>query len=207
MNCIILGDKYSKGMKSKGCSALIGLTKNKTIFKKQCESLKSIDEDINIAYVYGFDEKNFIKHVQTNLDFKISTIYNKDYEIFNYGYSLLLAEKFLNGFTIIMDGYYIPSKKIILEIKKKISSKIFISTKNKLIKSSSVGCVVNQDSVVSNIGYGLNNSIEDIFLLSPSSSSTIKNIVSSSNIRNFFIFEIINKAIETKEIFRPFYLK
>jgi choline kinase len=207
MNCIILGDKYSKGMKSKGCPALINLTKSKNTLRKQYESLKSIDRDINIAYVYGFDEKNFVKHIQTNLNLNIHTIYNKNYETFNYGYSLLLAEKFLSGFTIIMDGYYIPSRKIISEIKKKISSKVFISAKDKLIKSSSIGCIVNKDSVVSNIGYGLNNSIEDIFLLSPSSSSTIKHIVSSSNIRNFFIFEIINKAIDTKEIFRPFYLK
>ena len=66
MNIIILGDKYQKRMKSRGCVGLIKYN-NKNIISHQYKTLHSIFPNANIIYVYGFDNKRFISYINKNI--------------------------------------------------------------------------------------------------------------------------------------------
>ena len=78
MNCIILGDKFQKGMKSKGCSALLKINKKLNVLNNQYSVLKEIIPNINITYVYGFDGKRLLEYY-TNNALNISLVLNEKY--------------------------------------------------------------------------------------------------------------------------------
>lgn len=196
MNCIILGDKYTKGMKSKGCPALIK-NKNKTIIETQYDILKKQFDHINIIYVYGFDSKRFLSYISKNDKFNIITIFNESYENKNTGYALSLAKQFLNDNTIILNGYSKLTKTMLKIISKNLDSKIFISDNS----TSGIGCIINNDTI-ENISYDLENQIADIFYLNKSLASKLSNLLVSNQHHNAFLFELLNKLIDNGHIIK-----
>lgn len=201
MNIIILGDKFQKRMKSKGCVGLIKIN-NKNIIQYQYKILKQIFPSANIIYVYGFESKRFNTFIEKNseINSNIKVIYNQNYEQFNSAYSLSLASDFLNDSCIIIFGDTIISKKTFQKFIPNENSQIFLSTKYK----NKLGCIIS-DSRVTNISYDLDNYLSDIYYLSRNDSQTIQELLNHKINYNCFIFEIINKLIDMNHKIVPFF--
>lgn len=195
MNIIILGDRFQKRMKSKGC---VGLYKNNNTYLiiKQYKTLKKIFPDANIIYVYGFEHKKFLSSINQydELLNNIQFVFNPNYELYNYGSSLQLVKEYLLEDTIILLGDLVLDYKIISRLKNdnKYSKVVITNKKNKL------GCIV-QNSKVENIFYDLDNFIEEIYYITKKDISSLKEILSSESvaIKNMFIFELLNKMIDS----------
>jgi hypothetical protein len=198
MNCIILGDKYSKRMKSKGCCALIEINKKYNILENQYYTLKSIFPKINIVYVYGFENTKFLNFISKK-NLEITTIYNINYNKYNQSYSLNLAKSFLNNDTLILDGYSVLSKSMIKKINNKGNSQILIS--NNINKYDTPGCVI-VDKCITNFSFDLDNNIKNIYYLDKISSNILYETLNENNY-NYFIFELLNKIIQKKQTLKP----
>lgn len=198
MNCVILGDKYFKGMKSKGCCGLIRVNKKYNILENQYHILKSVFPNINIIYVYGFEEKRFIDFVSKKT-FEINLIQNINYNKYNQCYSLYLAKNFLSENTIIVDGYSILNKTMIKKINNKNESQILIS--KKIDKQDIPGCII-VDEYIKNFSFDLDNTIKSIYYLNKISSNTLQNMLNKDTY-NYFIFELLNKIIDKKQLLKP----
>lgn len=202
MNIIILGDKFQKRMKSKGCVALIE-NKKKTIIHNQYYTLKYIFPQANIIYVYGFEAKKFQNYIDKNYkeypDLKI--IYNPHYDNYNSSYSLSLASDCLDSDCLIMFGDIILNKNIFAKFNINNRSQIFLSY-NKTYK---LGCTIANGDLC-NIDYDLNNYLYNIYYIQKIQSQNLKNMVNNVNYYNCFVFELINKLIEENISIKPFFI-
>ena len=203
MNIIILGDKYQKRMKSKGCVGLIKIN-SRNILQLQHRVLKQVFPEANIVYVYGFEGKKFNSFISksTLLDNDIISIYNPYYETYNNSYSLSLTKDFLNDDCLILFGDLILSKKIFDKFINKNDSQIFISKQNK----NRLGCIIN-DNKIENISYDLDNYLTDIYYLTKFHANMIQNLLTNKINYNCFIFEIINKLIDMNQNIKPLFLQ
>lgn len=201
MNCIILGDKYKKGMKSKGCAALICVKNKKNILQNQYDTLTSLYPDSKITYVYGFDNKKFNDFYNLS-ELDINIVYNEKYHQYNHGFSLSLVAGLFEQDVILINGYKILNKAIFKNFDKAIGSQIFISkyTNN---ENQNPGCIINDNENVENINFDLDNSIEDIFYIDKSCAKFLQSIITNSKNYNNFIFELLNKSIDYGFKFKP----
>lgn len=200
MNCIILGDKYQKRMKSRGCVGLIKI-KHKPIIEHQYTTIKNIFPLANIIYVYGFEHKRFSSFISKNQHtYKdIITIYNSNYDTKNNAYSLYLASKYLNDDCLILFGDHIFHKKTFLHFSRaSAKSQVFINKKHK----NKLGCIVNHNKI-ENISYDLDNYLTEIYYLNKNHTSMICQNLQNDMNHNCFIFELINKLIDNNQTIYP----
>lgn len=201
MNCIILGDKFQKGMKSKGCAALIDVSKKTNILQHQCAILRSYFNDIDITYIYGFDSKKFLDFCNDS-PMDIGTIFNTHYQLHNQGFSLSLARHLLDNDTLIIDGYTKFSKNIFKKFDKTNGSQVFISSST--VDQDAVGCVINKDNGnIENFSFDLDNGIEQIYYLNRECSLKLSQILENTKYKNCFIFELLNMIIDAGYIIKP----
>lgn len=201
MNFIILGDKPQKGMKSKGCVALFKITKNLNIFDYQYIEIKKQFPKAKIIYVNGFESKKFLSFLKKSNYKDVITINNNEFNNKNQGYSLNLAKLFLNKDCFILLGNNILSKNTFLNFDKNYGSQIFVS-KNK----NEIGCIINNDKI-ENLSFDLDNYMQNIYYLDYVATDTLKNLLENSKNHNNFIFELINKLIDSGLTFKPYYTK
>lgn len=195
MNCIILGDKYQNGMKSKGCCALIKTNKNTNMLTHQYNILSSVFNNIKIIYVYGFDNKKFIDfYKQCGLN--VNIIYNENYNQYNQAHSLSLVKHFMsNNETIIIDGYQKINKSNIKKIKSSQNCSYLFVDKNSICDSERVGCIIDGDTIES-LSLDLSNVVKGIYYFNKECSRDLSCILNDKKIHNNFIFELINKLID-----------
>lgn len=201
MNLIILGDKFQKRMKSKGCVGLLK-TNNKPIIQHQYEIIKQSFPNISsIIYIYGFEGKKFASFLEKNptLSSEIITIYNKHYDFYNNVYSLSLAEKYLSTDFIVMFGDNILHKKSFANFKTSSGSQIFIDPK----QNNKLGCIIHKNKI-ENIAYDLDNYLSEIYYISKDHASVTRDLLKDSSLYNCFIFEIVNKLIDMNHQIKPF---
>jgi choline kinase len=201
MNCIILGDKFQKRMKSKGCVGLIKVN-NKSIIQNQYKIINQVFPEVNVVYVYGFEHKrfqSFLSNKTSGLD-NLTSIYNHSFEKYNNAYSLSLVEDFLNDDCMIFFGDLILSRKTFDKFMPQNGSQIFINQKNK----NRLGCVIN-NSKIENIAYDLDNYLSEIYFLTKNHSIMIKDLLKNKINHNCFIFEIINKLIDMDQTISPLF--
>lgn len=191
MNIIILADKYKKRDKNQGCVGLIKINRLSTVLQHQHSKLAGVFPDSTIYYVYGFDHKKMNTYIQNNNYLNIKYIYNSNYENLNEGFSVSILKEFINDDTIIVYGDHIFPKKKFLNINKK-HSQVFIDHNN----ISTIGCVLD-NNLVTNIFYGLSNPIHNIFYIAKKDIDILKNELSNIKSHNMFLFEIINKCIDS----------
>lgn len=202
MNIIILGDKYQKRMKSRGCVGLIKLN-HKNILTHQYKTLTTKFPNANIIYVYGFDNKRFVSYVNKNLFNypNMKLVYNPYYDKYNNAYSLSLLHNHLHQDCLILFGDYIFKNSIFNHFKRTDESQIFINRKAK----TRLGCVISHD-IIENISYDLDNYLSEIYFISKNQIEIFKNLVTNPNYHNYFIFEILNKMIDTNQKIIPYYI-
>jgi hypothetical protein len=200
MNFIILGDKYQKGMKSKGCVGLIKINKNDNLFENQYRTIKEFDPSANIIYVYGFESKKFINFINKH-SYALELLYNDKYETNNQTFSLSLAKNFLNNDCFIIFGDNILKKTMFNKFNTKLGSQIFISSG----LDSNIGCIIHNNAI-ENISFDLDNKLTNIYYVNQVTASRISDLISDQKYHNSFIFEIINKIIDTGTIFKPYFM-
>lgn len=192
MNIILLGDKFQKRMKSKGCPALLDYNK-KPLFDYQYNTIRSVFSDDKIIYVYGFEAKKFENytkenyHKYTNLDI----VYNRNYESYNTASSLHAAKNFLNTDCLIIFGDIVIKKNIFNNFDKSCGSQAFLSFHN----NYKLGCNIS-NNCLSNIDYDLDNYIYNIYYIQNQHIRYLHDMVIDENNFNCFIFELINKLID-----------
>ena len=201
MNIIILGDKYQKRMKSKGC---VGLMKynNKNIVNHQYKTIRSVFPSCKIIYVHGFDSKRFVSYINKNiLTYQnMLLINNHEYDTRNNSYSLNLIKDHLNDHSIIMFGDHVLKSSTFDNFRFSNESQIFINKKNK----TRLGCIINNNKI-DNISYDLENYLSEVYYISKDQIQTFKQLVSEPKNHNNFIFEILNKMIDLNQSIKPFY--
>lgn len=201
MNIIILGDKFKKGMKSKGCVGLIKVNNTDNILEKQYQQFKKQNKNNNIIYVTGFESKKIHAFIHKNQeDFNISLIYNKYYDTKNHGFSIYLAKEFLNNDCLIIDGSIII-KGDMLQSMTQNGSCVMVGDSD-----GEVGCIINKYSV-DNLSFDLDNKIYDAYYLSKRTATKLGDLIENPNYHNYFIFELINLLIDCGEEFSYLKLK
>jgi choline kinase len=201
MNVIIIGDKFQKRMKSKGCVGLIKVN-NKTIIQQQYKIIKHSFPKCRIHYVYGFDGRKLCSFLNKNHGAyqDLNMIANHNYEKYNNAYSLYLANQYLTGDTIIMFGDNYLHQKSFQNFSDKSGSQIFINNKQK----SKLGCVI-MNNKIENIAYDLDNYLPEIYFFNKETTRALKELIINTQNHNNFIFELINKIIDMKQTIRPFF--
>lgn len=201
MNIIILGDKFQKRMKSKGCVGLIKID-NKTILEHQIKYLNHTFKHANIVYIYGFDSKRFMNLSSKILSTKnLIPIYNEFYDTYNNAYSLSLAHEYLNDDCLILFGENFVGHKTLEKFNVNNGSQIFIASQNK----NRLGCTINQGRV-EHICFDLDNYLYEIYYLSKDHAKQLQDLVREPKLYNCFLFELINRLICNNCILKPFIL-
>lgn len=202
MNVIILGDKFQKRMKSKGCVGLIRVNKL-NILQHQIKYLRQAFNDCNIVYVYGFDSKKFVSYLNKNdsLQNNFTPIHNPLYNKYNNGYSLSLAKNYLVDECLILFGDNMIGNKVFDKFSSDGGSQIFVAPniKNRL------GCIL-VDNKIENISFDLDNYLYEMYYLSKNDSLMLKQLIDNSKYYNYFVFELINKLINNNCYIKPFIL-
>ena len=201
MNIIIVGDKYQKGMKSKGCAALIKSKNRHTIIEQQYNVCKNIFPDSKIIYVGGFEFKKIQLFLNENTNIDIELIYNDHYEKYNDVYSLSLVSDYFDNDVLITFGYNLLSNSTFKNFIANDSSKVFIDQNSCL----NIGCVI-QNGVVSNITYDLPNSISNLYYLNKPDANVMAEYLTNEKYYNHFLFELINNLIDKNTTIHPHYI-
>lgn len=192
MNFIILADKYQKGMKSKGCVGLIKVSQKINAFEHQYRLIKNNFKKFKIIYVYGFDHKKMTNYIEERNYENIITIYNDDYENSNYTHSLSLAQEYTikDFFVFFGDSLF---KKDVFNNFSKDTSQIYVNNKQK----NKLGCIINTNNTVDNISFDLENYLMDIYYICKNDSKILRKLITDPKHKNYFLFEIINKMIDS----------
>lgn len=194
MNIVILGDKYDKGKKSKGCQALIDYNTTTKYIDYQYKVLKENTGHVNVIYVYGLGDKKFISYYYSNKSLrKIKTIFNNHYETKNETYSIYLCKDVINvnDPLLILYGNSTIKKQHLNKLLNKKETCIFHQNKGQ----TEIGCIHNNKNV-ENIGLDLELKIDNIYYISQPDMVSFMEIISDSTNHNRFVFEIINLMID-----------
>lgn len=199
MIALIIGDKFQKGMKSRGCQATLPYNKIHNYIQHQHKILSS--GDINkVLYIYGFNNKKYQAYLQAvnNLN-NITSIYNPQFELKNDTYSIYLAREEITKVSddlLIFFGNTSLDRKQLNKIEHNVSG-LFADNQ----RLSDIGCICD-DGKVENVGFDLDNSIQNIYYICKSDLNYFMKIVGNSQNHNRFIFEIINQMIDNNITFK-----
>lgn len=190
MNCIIIADKYVKGMKSKGCYGLIPVNKKHNLFELQHKTIKKIFPRSKIIYVYGFESKK-IKNNLLNKYQDVIGIENTEYESSGFVQSLRCASNYLDENCLIFFGDLIIKTDMFKEFDRS-RCHIYLNKNH----PTNLGCILDKKHNVQNISYGLDNYLSNIYYISKRDVENFSYYINNNKYRNYFLFEIINKMID-----------
>jgi CTP:phosphocholine cytidylyltransferase-like protein len=202
MNIIILGDKYQKRMKSRGCVGLIKL-QNKNILHHQYKILTNKFALSKIVYIYGFDNKRLLSYLEKNNQAysQLEFVHNNRYDQYNNAYSLSLVKEYLDDDLLIMFGDKILTANTFSKFDSSKFSQIFIDHNSQ----SKLGCIIHNNKV-ENICYDLDNNLSEIYFISRDQAQDLKKIVSNPSFYNYFVFELLNKMIDSNQTIVPHFI-
>lgn len=198
MNIIILGDKFQKRMKTKGCEALIKINK-KTILEHQYNNIKKYINYDKIVYITGFESEKLYSYLDEDKTYKdLVVINNTEYKKYNYAYTLYIAQDYLDNDCLIFFGENPLNKKICDKINKQKCSSILIDKQSK----SNLGCIIDNNKIV-NISYDLDNNVGNVYYIIKQDCEKLKNILNKKQNHNRFLFEIMNLMISCQTNMEP----
>jgi len=195
MHVIILGDRFKRGLKSKGCPGLIKIDDSFNIFDNQHLIITNRFPNSKILYVAGFDLKRmraFLKKRYPSVDI----IKNEHYMNFSDSQSLGVAGDYLCDDLLIVSGYSLLNSATFKGFVVDEYSKIFTSD-----KPSKLGCIT-QNSMVTNISFGLPHGVLDLYYISSRDVQHLKNLAINRKYGNHFLFELINNLIDHDVVVR-----
>lgn len=204
--CFIFSYEITRGMKSIGPKGLLKSKKSKELINYQIDSMKDSCIDIYTILGFGIDKiKKKIEHQN------VSIINNTLYESANHGYAfeLILDNYDPNKYDgcIIMGSGILCHSDIKTNILNESKSKPRIYYCNNGNTSSfPIGFTII-NSVVQHMFFNLaENTWNEVMYLDNNSLEHYKNLY-EKNMRNMFLFEIINKCIDSGVRHYPIKLK
>lgn len=200
MNFIIIADKYKRGMKSKGAVGLIKLNQRYNIFEKQYNVIRKNFKRHKIIYIYGFDNKKVESYFDNNKKkfSNVQLVYNDSYADYGCVYALSKAIPYMNNDFFILNGDSVFKSEVFSSFKPSGCSQIYVNPKEKY----KLGCVINDNQLISNIAFDIDNYLMDIFYIHKKDSKSLKEYCQIEKYRNYFIFEVLNKMIDNGNQFK-----
>lgn len=200
--CFILSYEITRGMKSLGPKGLLKSKKSKELINCQINNMKDKNIDINLILGFGLDKiKKKINYSNINI------ISNDLYESTNQGYAF---ELILNNYdSNKYDGCIILNNGILIndEIKRNILtndrhiSKIYYFNKPSA-DNFPIGFTI-VDSRVRHMFFNLLENIwGEIVFINNASMIDYKHTYNTT-MRNMFLFELINKSIDSGTYYKP----
>lgn len=196
MNCIIIADRYAKGMKSKGCYGLIKINHKANLFETQYRAIKKVFPRSKIIYVYGFENKKIQRYFNKNYQ-DVIAIENKAYNETGFVNSIRCASDYLDQNCLIFFGDLAIKPEMFKDFNRQ-KAHIYISKKN----HNSLGCIIDNDKI-NNIAYGLDNYLLNMYYINKKNIETFSYYINENKLKNYFLFEIINKMIDQGVEFLP----
>ena len=192
INAIILVSEITKGMKSIGSKALISIDHRKSIIEHQIEYLQKNYKNIDITVATGFDADKIQK--KTKRYTNIATIYNDRYDDTNHGMSLFMylqRMKTIKNLLIISNG---------ILLKEKLPTSIDESIIYALTKKNNdytIGLNITEKNKPTYLFYDFPISWSECVFLDTSSIDKLREISVKDNMRQMFLFEIINYLLDS----------
>lgn len=197
LDVIILGSKPIKGMKSRGPLSNIHINKSQSILENQIKNLYKKLNINQIIYVggYGFEDIKVSQKIKN-----ITWIHNNQFNTKNNGYNLKLALQKSNSENLfILFNKTLFSHQIFNFFDFTISQ-IFMSNSS----DYKIGAIISKNTdIISNLFYNLDNRCCGLYYLTQQEALNIKNIVTSYDVDNLFLFEVLNKSIDLGSIYKP----
>jgi len=193
INSCIFSYEITKGMKSFGPKGLLKSKKSKELINCQ---IKTVSDFVNQTYVIvGFGSDKLIKKISTMKG--IIILKNDNFKSANEGYALsLLLNNYQHdtgdGLLIISNGLLLNFAKIKFD-----KSKIFF-TRKKTKHDFNIGCVFDEsNNHLENMFYNINDNVwcESVYLCNKEI-QILKRYMQTIDIKNMFLFEIINNSIK-----------
>jgi hypothetical protein len=190
----IIASIPEKKMRSVGSGLIqkIGNDKNsKTIIEHQTQLFKKFLPMAKICIATAFDSKKVIKAIPRGVKY-IEHEFNNSV---NQGYSLCrVLESFDCQNLLIINGNHIFDKQTIASLTYKNS--FILANKNQ--KEHDLGCVLNTNGIIQHVFFDLENKLYEFIFLSKQDTIKLKNIITTINYKNMFLFEIINELINNE---------
>ena len=202
--CYILSYDITKGMKSIGPKGLLKSNRPTELINCQIKNINDLKIDINI--VVGFGAEKLKKKIYHPSQSNVKTINNNLYESTNHGYALELilsdySHAEYDGCIIINDGILFSAKlkKMLLDHETIHSPKVvYFQSESKTKKDTfHIGCSIKENNSIQHMFFDLTNNLwTEIVYFYNNTLSKIQNMY-GTNMRNMFLFEIVNKSIDT----------
>lgn len=203
-NIILLCSEITKGMKSYGPKAFICVgpkNKQKPLIIKQIDNIfQKYGKKINIYIIIGFEYDKFLKIINefypAILYKNIICIYNKLYFESNSAYSFELALNLIDSGSclVIQNGIstnYFPKTDL---------KSLLPIIRNNNNESFNIGLTLNNKKV-QYVFYDLPNKWSEILYIRSSDIDKIKKNITQYNLKQKFLFELINLLIDDNIIF------
>ena len=208
-NVILLCSEITKGMKSYGPKAFIPVgpkNKQKPLIIKQIDNIfERYGSNTNIYITIGFEQDKFLKilddYYPTRKYKNIFHVYNDLYLESNNAYSFGMALNSINSGNclVIQNG-------ILINYYPKIMDKSLLPTiKNNLDESFNIGLTLN-DNIVQYAFYDLPNKWSEILYISSRDIGKIKTLITKHDLKQKFLFELVNIFIDNNIIFQTEYI-
>lgn len=208
-NVILLCSEITKGMKSYGPKAFVPVgpkNKKKPLIIKQINNIfERYGQNTNIYITMGFEKNKFLKildrHYPATRFSNIFYIYNDLYLESNNAYSFGIALDAINSGNclIIQNG-------ILLNYCPKKSDKSLLPIlKNNSDESFDIGLTLN-NNIVEYAFYDLPNRWSEVLYISSCDILNVKALIKQHDLKQKFLFELINILIDNNIIFETEYI-
>lgn len=203
IKALIISSEITKGMKSLGSRSMLNINKTNKIIDQQISSIKSMYRNTQITIAAGFEYekvRQYINHRYKNIEL----IHNQDYVSSNEVENIkLFLDRNVDDmdYLFVMNGGVLLKNKSISFNKIKGSSRIFLmrSVKNNF----SLGC--SKKDTIEYIFYDLEIPWCECVLLNRKSIDNLKDCLNDKNIKNMYMFELLNKIFH-KDSMEPVYV-
>lgn len=208
-NVILLCSEITKGMKSYGPKAFVPIgpkNKQKPLIIKQIENIfERYGPKTNIYIIIGFEYDKFLKILEDAYPARkysnIINIYNDLYLESNNAYALQLALNAINSGNclIVQNGILINYSP------KNYCKSLLPIIKNNPDDSFNIGLTLNNNNVQYAF-YDLPNKWSEILYISSTDINDIKALIKKCDLKQKFLFELINILIDNNIIFETEYI-
>jgi hypothetical protein len=203
---IILCDIPGYRMKSYGPSCLLQIGKTKLI-DHQLSIINDTFENFEILLCLGFESDIAIKYIYQNKNkqyYNIRMIENQLFEQYYSCESLRLALNATNSKQVfIVDGSLLINKDTFKNII--LQENVIFSQKDQ--DNFEISFNINENKEVEHMSFGASTVWIDMLYINNDGIDQLKDLLSTGNYKNKFIFEAINELIKLKIQFKPHKIK
>lgn len=198
ISVLLMAQEPTKGIKSYGPKILLNINSKKKIIDYHIDNFINIQKSAKIITSIGFDGEKIKKHllkISRNKKQINNTLFCKDYDKYNEGYIISeYLKNYPNTDRLLIVPAGILFKPNSIE-NKHINKNSTIFLLNKYAENFHTGCSIQYDKI-KYMFFDLEYCWTECVYFNKQSIEKIKEIIQHSDIKNKFIFEIINILLE-----------